>query len=252
VGTLDAHCHLDQLGDPDQALADAVAAGVERVLSVSEDSASARAALELKRRHPGVVLAGVGLHPMLIFRYSEEQLAEEERFVADHLDEADVLGEIGLDYFHARTDEQKELQGDLLGRLLELAAAARKPINLHSRRAQRQTMERAIEFTRRTGLPALLHWFTASKKLIRSCSPAGVYVSVGPSVLFDGPAQEVCLEIPEGQLLVETDSPVPFGGEPATPAWAARVTERLARLRGIARPALERQLEENFQAYLGQ
>ena len=250
MGTLDAHCHLDQLPDPEEALRDALAAGVERVLSVSEEAGSARAALELKRRHPGVVLAGVGLHPAVIFHLSAEELAAEERFVAEHLEEAEVLGEVGLDYFHAKTDEEKTLQGDLLGRLLELAAAAGKPINLHSRRAQRQTMELAIDFTRRTGLPALLHWFTASKKLIRRCGPEGVYISVGPSVLFEGPAQEACLEIPEGQLLVETDSPVPFGGEPAAPAWAARVTERLAELRGIARPALERQLEENFQTYL--
>ena len=69
-------------------------------------------------------------------------------------------------------------------------------------------------------------------------------------MLFDGPAREVCLEIPEHLLLVETDSPVPYGGETAEPAWAARVVERLAELRGVTAERLADRLAENFSTYL--
>ncbi len=246
----DAHCHLDQLDDPAAALERAVEAGVERILAVSEDAASGRAALQLKREFPERVLAGVGLHPAILFELSAEELDENRRFVEERIGEADVLGEVGLDHKHAQDDEQKRFQEELLERLLVVAADAGKPINLHSRRAQRRVMEIAIRYTKETGLPALLHWFTASKKLIRLCGPEGVYVSVGPSVLFDGPAREVCVEIPEHLLLVETDSPVPYGGEPAEPAWAARVVERLAELRGVTAERLADRLAENFSTYL--
>jgi len=250
VTITDAHCHLDQLDDPAAAIARASAAGVGRILAVSEEARSAKAALALKREFPGTVLAGLGLHPALLFDLSEEELEAGRRFVEQHIEEADVLGEVGLDWKHAVTDEQKGLQEELLERLLAIAAEAGKPINLHSRRAQRRTMELAIEYTKRTGLPALLHWFTASRKLVRLCGPAGVYVSVGPSVLFDGPAREVCVEIAEPYLLVETDSPVPYGGEPAEPAWAARVALRVAELRGVTPEYLEARVAENFSHYL--
>ena len=73
---------------------------------------------------------------------------------------------------------------------------------------------------------------------------------MGPSVLFEGPCRDVCPHIPDHLLLVETDSPVPFGGDPAEPAWAARVFDKLAELKGMDGATLERILNENFDRYL--
>jgi TatD DNase family protein len=196
------------------------------------------------------VLAGLGIHPMYSVRFSQEEAEEELEFLESHLAEADALGEVGLDYKYAQTEEQKAFQADILFRALRMAKESKKPINLHSRWAQRQTLEVAIRFKRDTGLPALMHWFTSSKKLIRICAQEGIFVSVGPSILFPGPASEVCLEIPDHLLMVETDSPVPYGGEPAAPSWAARVLERLAELRCQDRSLLEGILNENFSRYL--
>ncbi|MHC4945905.1 MAG: TatD family hydrolase [Planctomycetota bacterium] len=246
----DAHCHLDQLKDPDRAMERARAAGVHRILAVSEGIDSGKKALELKARHGPTVLAGLGIHPMLSVDLSIEDVQEGLNFIETHLEQADVLGEVGLDYKYAVTDEQQTFQHELLSSLLDLAKAAGKPVNLHSRRAQRQTMNRAIEFTRESGLPALMHWFTSSKKLIRICAEEGVFVSAGPSLLFDEHACEVARHIPDHLLLVETDSPVPFGGKPAEPAWAMQVAEKLAKIRDIPLAALESQLNENFARYL--
>ena len=52
-------------------------------------------------------------------------------------------------------------------------------------------------------------------------------MSVGPSILFSEEALNLALSIDRGLLLIETDAPVPFGGKPASPAWAADVAERL-------------------------
>jgi TatD DNase family protein len=246
----DAHCHLDQLDDPGRAVERARAAGVHRILAVSEGIDSAAKVLDLKARHGPTVLAGLGIHPMFSVRLSDEEIEQGLRFIEAHLERADALGEVGLDYKHAVTDEQKAFQHALLGRLLDLAKAAEKPVNLHSRRAERATMNRAIAFTRETGLPALMHWFTSSKKLIRICAEEGVFVSAGPSVLFNDHACEVSKHIPDDLLLVETDSPVPFGGKPAEPAWVMQVAQKLAEIRGIPLADLEAQLNENFARYL--
>jgi TatD DNase family protein len=182
---------------------------------------------------------------------SREELDAGLAYLERHLEAADVLGEVGLDFKYARTEEQRRHQTELLDRMLLMARDAGRPVNLHSRWAERPVMEIAIRYQEETGLPALLHWFTASKKLVRICAEKRVFVSVGPSVLFDGPACEVSLHIPGDLLLIETDSPVPFGGEPAEPAWAARVFERLCALRKMEAGTLEAQLNENFDRYLG-
>jgi TatD DNase family protein len=247
----DAHCHLDQLDDPAAAIDRAAAAGVTRILAVSEGLEACKAVLALRARRPESVLAGLGIHPMFSVSLPREEVREGLAFIEAHVAEAHAVGEIGLDYMHAKTEEQKQVQHALLEDLLALAAAARKPVNLHSRRAQRQTMERAAAFKRETGLNALMHWFTASKKLVRACGEAGLYVSAGPSVLIDPLACDVAKTIPDALLLVETDSPVLFGGAPAEPAWAAKVAEKLAEVRGVSLSVLERQLSENFDRYLG-
>ena len=180
----DAHCHLDQLKDQSEALDRAAAAGVTRILAVSEGRESGEKVLELKRAYPGVVLAGLGIHPMFSVSLTPQEAEHGLGFVRSRLHEADVLGEVGLDFKHASTDEQKAFQRELLSRMLDAARESGKPINLHSRWAQRQTLEVAIGFKRETGLHALMHWFTSSKKLIRICAEEGVFVSAGPAILF--------------------------------------------------------------------
>ena len=182
---VDSHCHLDQFADADAVLAAAAQAGVEQVVAVSESASSMRTVLALKQRHPDQVLAGLGLHPAWITQAADAEIADALAYLTAHLPEADVLGEVGLDYKWAVSPEQQAQQQDVLAQQFDLAAQCGKPVNLHSRRAQRQTLERAVEFRRHTQLNAQLHWFTQSKKLVRICRAERIYVSVGPSVLCD-------------------------------------------------------------------
>jgi len=250
MDTIDAHCHLDLCQHPETVLERARRAGVGRILTVSEDLASMRRALQLKERYTDQVLAGLGIHPARTVTMSAEEAEVELRFIADHLALADVLGEVGLDYKWALSAEQREHQRALLDSQLELAAVNGKPINVHSRRAQRPAMERAIRFKRETGLSALMHWFTASKKLVKNCAAEGLFVSVGPSVLYHDGTRKVAATIPLDLLLVETDSPVAYQGEPAEPAKAAEVTGALAGLFGITAEELAERVRHNFVRYL--
>jgi TatD DNase family protein len=250
--TPDAHCHLDQLEDPEAALREAEAAGTAPILAVSMDAASAEATLGLRDRHPGLVLAGVGLHPS---RVAEMTAAEQERELGrleSLAASADFIGEIGLDFRDAGTAGMQERQREALARQLEWAAARRLPINMHSRRADREVLESAIAYRRRSGCGALLHWFTHSRKLARLAAEAGLFISPGPSVLIDPPTCEVARAIADPALLVETDAPVVYGREgAASPGWAPRVLARLAELREVSRADLEKVVADNLDRYLG-
>jgi TatD DNase family protein len=247
----DTHCHLDQLQTPGDALRRAREAGVHRVVAVSEDEKTVDLILQLKARYPDQVLVGVGLHPMLVPERSRESVYQALEKIEIVAQRADVIGEVGLDFKYAKTGDQQKFQRLVLDRQMTIAAINKKPVNLHSRWALRETMNAAIEFTRDTGLGAQLHWFTQSKKLIRLTNRVGVYVSVGPSIIHSKEARSVAASVDRNLLLLETDSPVPFDGTPSEPSWVAQVAKVVAELWQCDIGEVSRQTELNFQRYLG-
>lgn len=210
-----------------------------------------RAVLALKRRYPEKILAGLGMHPAWISQAEAAEVAAGFVCLAENLAQADVLGEVGLDYKWATSDAQKALQQEALARQFDLAARFGKPVNLHSRRAQRQTMEQAIEFRRRTGLNVQLHWFTDSKKLVRICNEEGLYVSVGPTAIHDPQTQAVAMAIDRELLLLETDAPVSIGGIAGHPARVGEVAQKLAELMGLTGAEIAALTTANSLRYLG-
>jgi TatD DNase family protein len=247
----DVHCHLEALADADAAVEEAAAAGVGPIVAVGMRAESSTRSLVLRDRHPGRVLAAVGLHPSEIPALDDAALQRELDFVHAALPAADVLGEVGLDYKDATDERQRQRQREALGVQLEWAAALSKPVTVHCRRAERDIVETCAAFAARTGLGVELHWFTHSKKLAQRCAEAGLYISPGPSILHDPAQAEVARVIAADWLLVETDSPVEFGGAPARPAWAAQVAERLASLRGVPLVQLTMALQANLGRWLG-
>lgn len=245
----DTHCHLDQLGD--SALAEAAEAGVTAVVAVAQEADSMQAVLNLAARWPGRVYAGLGIHPCVVTERGFDHLAPDLALLAEQVVHAHVVGETGLDHKWATSAQQQQEQAAVLEIHLELAAQHGKPINLHSRRCLRQTMERAVAFHRDTGLGAQLHWFTESKKLIRICNDEGIYVSAGPTILADEQAAGAACEIADHLLLLESDAPVPVGGVAGHPRRVRDVAEKLAALRGVPVETLAAQLAANLRAYLG-
>lgn len=248
----DAHCHLDQLADSDRAVEEAAEAGVTPLLAVSMDAAAAESILRLRQRHAGRVLAGIGLHPSSIVALTSPQQERELRRLEPLLPEADFIGEIGLDYKDASTEMDRQRQREALATQLAWAESRRLPLNMHSRRADRDVLNVAIDFRERTGLASLLHWFTHSTKLARACAQQGIYISPGPSILVDPKTAAVARDIEDSILLIETDSPVEYGDlGAARPVWALRVLARLAELRGVEAASLGSIVRRNLGSYLG-
>jgi TatD DNase family protein len=247
----DAHCHLADLDDPGAALDEAARAGVGPILAVSMSPADARAVLALRDAAPGRVLAGAGIHPSRVPRLDAASLDEEFETIAALAARCDFIGEIGLDFKDAADEAQRGRQRALLDRMLDLAARLRLPVNLHTRRADRELLECAERFTRESGLKVVLHWFTHSRPLALRCGAAGIFISAGPSILTDPAQAEVARAIAPDFLLVETDSPVSYAGRMARPAWAAEVAARLASLRGESLATLASLLRVNVTRWRG-
>ena len=240
---IDTHAHLDHLDDPDAAVARARDAGVMRILTVGTGPGSWPAALELAARHDGVH-AILGLHP----HEAGTPLDGLADLLADH--RVVAVGETGLDFY--RDLAPREAQRAAFVAQLELAAAAGKPVVVHTRAADEETA-RMLESFRGT---VVLHCFS-SPHLLRPALEHGYYVSFAGNATYPN-ATELRLaatQVPADRLLAETDSPYlapqPRRGRPNEPAYVVHNLEALAAARGDDRATLERQIEENARRAFG-
>ena len=249
MNLIDSHCHLYSLSNVKDAINQARDAGVAQAVVVSENLQTMEQTLKLRDAFPEFVLPGLGIHPVDVLSMSQNDWEKSLSFLKLHAHEIACIGEIGLDYKYALTEKEKEKQLNALHAQMEIAAEHNLPINLHSRRALRQTMEEAISFHKKTGLPALLHWFAHSPKLLKRTNEENIFVSVGPSILFSKEALRCAFAIDPHLILVETDTPVPFNGRPSKPACVAKVADVLI-LKHPEKQLAKETLFDNAKRYL--
>jgi TatD DNase family protein len=245
---IDTHAHLDACADaPDELLARARAAGVDRIVAVGSGIESCRAAVELAERDDGV-FAALGIHPHQAGD-GEADRVDELRDLLTH-PRAVAVGETGLDFF--RDYAPRERQRELFAAELGLAAEAGKAVVVHTRDAAEPTATALATFDG----TVVLHCFS-SPELLPVALERGYYVSFAGNVTFPKASdlRDSAAQVPANRLLAETDSPylapVPRRGRPNEPANVVHTVAVLAEVRGVEKSELEAQIEANATAAFG-
>jgi TatD DNase family protein len=242
---IDTHAHLDGCeAPPEELLARAREAGVERVIAVGSGIDSCRAALAIADRESGV-FAALGIHP--------HQAGDEEAKRLDELaallrhDRAVAVGETGLDFYRDWAPHGR--QRDLFTAQLELAVELGKPVVIHNRDADSETAALLAGFEG----TVILHCFS-SPGLLDPARERGYYVSFAGNVTFDN-ADELraaARSVPAERILAETDSPylapVPRRGRPNEPANVVHTVAALAEARGEDAAELTARIDANATA----
>jgi TatD DNase family protein len=231
----DDHCHLGHdnggradPGDVDETVAEARAAGVERLITVGTDAASSAAAIAAAARHPGIVWATVGLHP--------HDAKEGLDGLAGLLGEPGVVavGECGLDYHYDHSP--RDVQRSVFAAQIGLAHEHDLPLVIHTRKAWDDT----FAVLDAEGVPerTVFHCFTGGPDEAQACIERGGHLSFSGILTF-GSADDVraaAAACPLDRALVETDSPylapVPHRGRPNRPALVPLVGAALAAAMG--------------------
>jgi len=155
-----------------------------------------------------------------------------------------AVGELGLDYFYDLSDH--DLQHKALVAQLEFSAEIGKPVVVHSRDADEDTVKFLKEHSRAflarhpSRPPGVIHCFTGTAKLAEETLALGYYISFSGILTFKNaePLREVCKNIvPLDRLLVETACPFlgrsPRRGKKTPPARSRGVAEKVAELKGL-------------------
>lgn len=248
----DTHVHFDdfvQDGSLAAVLERAQAAGVRRMLAVGGTPEANATALRLAGEHPETVRAAVGFDRHLAGGPCDMTVLREP---AAHPD-AVAVGETGLDYFYE--PETAAAQKKLFAECLALAAEIRKPVIVHTRAADDDTLGMLTDFSKYwKGDPArlgVLHCFTRDQEFACGLLDLGFYISFSGIVTFAnaGPLRETAKFVPDDRLLIETDSPylapVPHRGKRCEPAFVAETAKRLAEVRGCTVESLAKTTARN-------
>jgi TatD DNase family protein len=239
---IDTHAHLDACPDPpDVLVARAADAGVDRILTVGTTVERCRTALELADRHERVY-AILGIHPHEAGGDERDRLDDLRPLLAHP--RAVAVGETGLDHFreYAPHDRQREL----FEAELALAGELGKPVVVHTRAADEDTLDALASFDG----DVVLHCFS-SAHLLRPALERGYYVSFAGNVTYRN-ASDLRLaasQVPADRILAETDcpylAPEPRRGRPNEPANVVHVVAGLAAARREEPDALAAQIDAN-------
>ncbi|WP_299050068.1 TatD family hydrolase [uncultured Nocardioides sp.] len=240
---VDNHCHLDiSRGDEtalpvEQALAEAAAVGVSRIVQIGCDLPGARWAVETAERYDAVV-AGVALHPNeapLLAEQGrlEEALAEIEALAAHPRVRA--VGETGLDAFRTG-DEGRAAQVESFRRHVDLAKRLDRTLVIHDR----DTHDEILEVIDSEGAPErwVMHCFSGEADFARRCLDRGAFLSFAGTVTFKNaqPLRDALAVVPRDRLLVETDAPyltpTPYRGRTNASSLVPLTVRAMAEVRG--------------------
>ena len=242
----DSHCHLASARFADdertEIILRAVDAGVGRMVTLATCLDDVPLNLELAE-HPRV-MASIGIHPCDVHHAPDDAVERLSAFAGDA--RVCAIGETGLDYFHPAPEgwsetDYKDRQRDFLTRHFELAASTGLNIVIHTRdREGKGSFEDALgiytAFSDR--VRAVFHCFVSEWDLAEKVIGLGGLVSFGGVATFKNAdlVKEVVKRCPSGSFMLETDSPYlapePMRGKRNEPAFAMRVAEAAAALRG--------------------
>ncbi len=262
IAVVDNHCHLDisrDEGPPtsvEDALAAAKAVGVDRIVQIGCDRASAAWTVEVIEQY-AEILGGVAIHPngapdLARAGTLGEVLTEIERY-AQH-PRIRVIGETGLDYFRTGPDGV-DAQHESFRAHIEIAKRTGKALQIHDRDAHDDVLKILAD----QGAPerTVLHCFSGDMSMARECVRRGYYLSFAGTVTFKNARdlRNALSVVPTELLLVETDAPyltpTPHRGRTNASYLVPLTVRAMAETSNIAVPTLCQELSSTSETVYG-
>jgi TatD DNase family protein len=230
---IDVHCHLaapEFDADRAEVIERAREAGVVAVVVVGEDYDDNLRVLEAAAAFPSFIRPALGHHPWRMDRAAAD-VPRTLRLLEEHRDAVVAIGEVGLDYRVAETDEARAEQRAVLAEFIEASRVLDLPLSVHVRSAGHYVIELLLE---RGARRAALHAFDGKARYALAGAAAGYLFSMPATVLVSEQKQKLARALPLEALLLESDAPAlgPERGARNEPAVLARSLARIAAIRG--------------------
>lgn len=237
----DAHCHLTYPGlrekipeiivESSSVLTGIATCGLPFDREKKDNFEDARTTLKLSQEFEGFVFVSLGLHPTQVVELTDSEIELYKSFLYENRDRIVAVGEIGLDKFWIKSEDEYKRSEKAFIEMLELAEKIKKPIVIHSRKAEEEAVE--ILSSYKVEERVLMHSFTGNMTTAKRALDMGFYFSVNYKVTNSKNMRKIAKNFPLESILTETDAPflAPEGGI-NTPLGVKAVVEEIAKLRG--------------------
>ncbi|EOS27004.1 TatD family hydrolase [Lachnospiraceae bacterium 3-1] len=246
----ESHAHYDDKRfDPDreELLSSMPEHGIETIINVGSDLEGVKKTLDLIQQYE-YMYGAVGIHPSEISDLNEEIYEWMQEKCS--LPKVVSIGEIGLDYYWEKEEEERRNQRYWFCRQMELAREQNLPVILHSRDAAEDTLK-LVQGIHGEQIPGVIHCFSYSTEMAKEYIKMGYYIGIGGVVTFKNSRKlkETVAQIPLEYILLETDcpylSPEPERGKRNSSRNLVYVAEEIARIRGISYEEVTKATREN-------
>ncbi len=252
---VDVHAHLwhDRFKDDlDQVITRARNAGVRYILNSGINHRTNVLALAQAQRYPDVVYATFGVYPLdavatkadFIREIEPINVEEEFAFIEKNKDHILAIGECGLDY--SINDNKEKAQQDVFNKVIKLAQKLEKPLIIHSRKAESDTLD-LLESAGAKNV--VLHCFSPNMKIVKRAADLGYSFSI-PAIIVRLQHFRTLVELVSlQQLLTETDAPylTPFKDQKSEPAFVQETINVIAAIKKMEHEEAAKNIFSNFQ-----
>jgi len=243
IPLIDTHTHLaDPAFDTDrnEVLERARLAGISSVFLVSETLQEAEKNLALCREYE-MLKPLAGLYPTFLDLEEADRMV---RFIRTHRDELVGIGEVGLDFWKVKEEDDRAVQRRIFEMFITLSKELDLPLNIHSRSAGRHVIQILIDHG---ASKVQLHAFDGRASSAKAAVDAGYYFSIPASILRSNQKQKLVRHLPLSCLLLETDSPVlsPNPEERNEPANMILALKTVADIKGIESEMISEAVYQN-------
>ena len=264
---IDVHCHLNHeffKGKVDKVIERAKKAGVVAIVVSGVNPASNKEVLTLVKKYPDILRASLGIYPIDALGIQPEgagmahhkgliNLEEEFKFIEKNKDAVHCIGEVGMDFHWADKEKTYRQQAENFRKIIRFAINIKKPLVIHSRKAEAECLEILQEEIKNHEIPVIQHCFSGRKALMTKGAELGHYFSIPPCIVKSFNFQTLVKKVPLTQLLTETDSPwlSPYQEQMNEPAFVAESIKQIALVKELSEEQVVEQIWKNYQKIFG-
>ena len=234
---VDSHCHLDFKDfqdDLDLVIKKAYDSNVKHMLSISVNLEDFKNVYKVANSYDNIYCT-TGIHPNNVPENKNNELLFEK--LSSNLNKKKVIGvgETGLDFY--RNEENRINQIEYFNTHLEVSGLFNYPTIVHTRNAEKDTINCIEKAVKRHSTKGLIHCFTSTMELAKKVLDKGFYISFSGIITFKKVDDliDVVKYVPLDRILVETDAPylapIPFRGKRNEPSFVTHTLKKIAEIK---------------------
>ncbi len=254
---IDSHCHLNyepMAGSLKETINRANNDGVKYMLTISTEDKRFNEILDIITKHE-CVYGTYGIHPHEAKKHKDLNTAH----ILNRLSlnkKVIGIGETGLDFYYNNSTKNEQIS--CFEKHINAAQVSNKPLIIHTRSAEKETLEILSKFKKQKDFKMLIHCFTGTRDLAFKLLDLDSYISASGVITFKKSEKLAMIfkEMPNEKILVETDAPylapVPLRGKPNEPSYITHTIKFLSKLKGISYDDFSKITSNNFFKLFGQ